>query len=105
MLTGFVGLASMAAAVSLPLCIAWTGLAWDRPFLTFGLFAAVLIVLTHRANIARMCTGREPRARRLWLLGRRAASRPGGGRSRRGSTRSSRRRDSTPEPIWRAAWM
>jgi acyl phosphate:glycerol-3-phosphate acyltransferase len=74
-LTGFVGLASMAAAVSLPLCIAWTGLAWYRPFLTFGLFAAVLIVLTHRANIVRMCTGREPRARRLWLLGRRAASR------------------------------
>ncbi|MGB6450351.1 MAG: glycerol-3-phosphate 1-O-acyltransferase PlsY [Steroidobacteraceae bacterium] len=74
-LTGFVGLASMAAAVSLPLCIAWTGLAGYRPFLVFGLFAAVLIVLTHRANIARMCTGREPRARRLWLFGRRAVSR------------------------------
>lgn len=74
-LTGFVGLASMAAAAALPLYVAWTGLARYRPFLTFGLFAVVLIVLTHRANIARMCTGREPRARRLWLFGRRAVSR------------------------------
>ncbi len=73
-LTGFVSLASMCAAAALPLGIAWTGLAWYRPFLTFGVFAAALIVFTHRANIARMCAGHEPRARRLWLFGRRAAS-------------------------------
>lgn len=75
LLTGFVGLASMAAAAALPLCIAWTGLTGYRPLIAFALFAVALIVLTHRANIARMCTGREPRARRLWLFGRRAASR------------------------------
>ncbi len=74
LLTGFVGLASMCAAAALPICIAWMGLAWYRPFLAFGVFAAALIVFTHRANIARMYAGREPRARRLWLFGRRAAS-------------------------------
>lgn len=74
LLTGFVGLASMCAAAMLPLAIAWTGLDWYRPFVAFGVFAAALIVFTHRANIARMYAGREPRARRVWLFGRRAAS-------------------------------
>ncbi len=73
-LTGFVSLASMCAALMLPLGLAWSGLAWYRPFLAFAVFAAALIVFTHRANIVRMCEGQEPRARRLWLLGRRAAS-------------------------------
>jgi len=72
--TGYVGLASVAAAASLPLCIAAIELRWHRPFLGFALFAAVLILLTHRANIARMLEGSEPRARRPWELGRRAAS-------------------------------
>ena len=31
--------------------------------------AALLIVYTHRGNIARMYAGSEPRAQRLWLLG------------------------------------
>lgn len=72
--SGFVGLASIAAAVTLPALIATDGLAWDRPLLTFSLFAAVLIALTHRANIGRMVAGCEPRARGLWRLRRRAAS-------------------------------
>jgi acyl phosphate:glycerol-3-phosphate acyltransferase len=72
--TGYVGLASIVAAASLPLCIVVIGLAWHRPFLGFALFATVLILLTHRANIARMLEGSEPRARRPWRLGRRAAS-------------------------------
>jgi glycerol-3-phosphate acyltransferase PlsY len=68
-LTGYVGLASMAAAVALPASIAWSGLAGERPLFAFGLFAAVLIVVTHRTNIRRMSAGSEPRARRLWLFG------------------------------------
>ncbi len=74
LLTGFVGLASICAAVALPLCVAWTGLASHPPLLAFGVFAAALIVFTHRTNIARMRAGHEPRARRLWLFGRSAAS-------------------------------
>lgn len=69
-LTGFVGLASMLATLVLPLWAAWNGPVAHRPLLAFGVFATVLILYTHRSNIARMCTGHEPRARRLWLLGR-----------------------------------
>ena len=72
--TGYVGLASMAAAASLPLCIAAIGLGWHRPFLGFALFATALILLTHRTNIARMLEGSEPRARRPWQLGRHVES-------------------------------
>jgi glycerol-3-phosphate acyltransferase PlsY len=72
--TGYVGLASMVAAASLPLCITAIGVAWHRPFLGFALFATALILLTHRANIARMLDGSEPRARRPWQLGRRVES-------------------------------
>jgi acyl phosphate:glycerol-3-phosphate acyltransferase len=74
LLTGFVGLASMIAAALLPLLLAWEGLAADRPLMVFAIFAAVVVLFTHRANIARMHAGCEPRARRLWLFGRRAAS-------------------------------
>jgi acyl phosphate:glycerol-3-phosphate acyltransferase len=73
-LTGFVGLASMVAAVLLPLFIAWAGVAIERPLQAFAIFAAVLVIFTHRTNIARMWAGHEPRARRLWLFGRRTAS-------------------------------
>jgi len=40
----------------------------------FGVLATVLIVFTHRSNIARMRSGTESRAQRLWLF----ASRSGG---------------------------
>jgi glycerol-3-phosphate acyltransferase PlsY len=69
-LLGFVGLASMAAAVSLPVYIAVGHVEPRIPLLTFGIVVAVLIAFTHRSNIARMRAGTEPRARRLWLLGR-----------------------------------
>ncbi len=72
--TGFVGLASIVAAAALPVGVVSDGLAGCRPYLAFALFAAALIVLTHRANIERMCAGCEPRARRPWQLGRRVAS-------------------------------
>jgi hypothetical protein len=39
------------------------------PLVSFGIVSAVLIAFTHRANIARMRSGCEPRAMRLWLLG------------------------------------
>jgi len=73
-LTGFVGLASITAAVSVPLVVLAEDLQPHLPLLCFGIFAAVLVTLTHRANIARMRAGLEPRARKLWLFGRRAAN-------------------------------
>jgi acyl phosphate:glycerol-3-phosphate acyltransferase len=71
-LSGFVGLASMTAAIVLPLGALWLGAAAHRPLLAFGVFCVALIVFTHRSNISRMRAGREPRARRLWLFGRAA---------------------------------
>jgi acyl phosphate:glycerol-3-phosphate acyltransferase len=67
---GFVGLASIVAAASLP-AVLWFIDA--RPLATlavFGMFVALLVLYTHRGNLARMRAGTEPRARRLWLLGR-----------------------------------
>ena len=70
MLFGFVGLASMVAAASIPVFVAASGMQPQTPLLMFGVAITLLIVFTHRTNIARMRAGREPRARRLWLFGR-----------------------------------
>jgi len=69
-LFGFVGLASMLGAASIPVYVSVTGLEPGLPLTTFGVAMTALIVFTHRANIARMRARTEPRARRLWLFGR-----------------------------------
>lgn len=68
---GYVSLGSMLAAAAVAVVIA-TGSAAERaPLLPFGVLAALLIIYTHRANIARLRAGSESRARRLWLFGTR----------------------------------
>ena len=67
---GFVGLASMVATASVPVFVDLSGLQPHVPLLAFGLAITLLVVFTHRTNIARMRAGTEPRARRLWLFGR-----------------------------------
>ena len=69
---GYVGLCSILAAVALAVAIALTNP--SAPLLTFGILSALLILYTHRTNIARMRAGTEPRARRLWLFGTRRGS-------------------------------
>ncbi|HEY6482919.1 MAG TPA: glycerol-3-phosphate 1-O-acyltransferase PlsY [Steroidobacteraceae bacterium] len=71
-LVGFVGLASMAAAAALPVAVVLTRVQPYAPLLVFGIIATIAILYTHRGNVARMRSGTEPRARRLWLMGRRA---------------------------------
>jgi glycerol-3-phosphate acyltransferase PlsY len=66
---GFVGLASMAGAGAVAAAIAAHHSSARFPLLAFGIPAALLIVYTHRANIARMLAGTESRAKRLWLFG------------------------------------
>ncbi len=68
-LFGYVSLASMLAAVALPLFAALSGREPAAPLVAFGMFVAALVVFTHRSNLARLFAGREPRAQRLWLLG------------------------------------
>ena len=69
---GYVGLASMLAAVALAAAVALRSP--PGPLLAFAVLAALLIFYTHRSNIARMRQGTESRARRLWLLGTRRGS-------------------------------
>lgn len=68
-LSGFVGLASMLGAAAVAAAIAAQSAALAKPLLAFGILAALLIVYTHRANLARMLAGSESRAKRLWLFG------------------------------------
>lgn len=67
MLTGLAGLATMTAAVAVPVAL-WLQGSAGAPLMSFAVAMAVLIVLAHRSNIARMNAGSEPRLRRLWLL-------------------------------------
>jgi acyl phosphate:glycerol-3-phosphate acyltransferase len=66
LLTGYVGLATMVAALSFPLYVQ-LGIR-SEPMLVFGIAMALFVVFTHRANISRMIIGTENRAMRLWLL-------------------------------------
>jgi glycerol-3-phosphate acyltransferase PlsY len=70
MLFGFVGLASMVAAVAVPVFVEASGMEPQTPSLTFGIAITILVIFTHRTNIARMRAGSEPRAHRLWLFRR-----------------------------------
>jgi glycerol-3-phosphate acyltransferase PlsY len=73
MACGFVGLGSMLGAAAVAAVVAIGHFAPRLPLLMLTLSAALLIVYTHRGNIARMRAGTESRARRLWLLRRSAA--------------------------------
>ena len=66
MLSGYVGLATMLAAIAFPLYAKW-GIESD-PLFAFGIAMAFFVVFTHRGNIARMRSGTENRANRMWLL-------------------------------------
>jgi glycerol-3-phosphate acyltransferase PlsY len=70
MLTGFVGLGTMLAVASFPAYLALTRAELPMALLVFGCVMTVFVCYTHRANIERMWTGTENRARRLWLLRR-----------------------------------
>ncbi|MDP9082232.1 MAG: glycerol-3-phosphate 1-O-acyltransferase PlsY [Pseudomonadota bacterium] len=72
MLTGYVGLASMLAAVALFAAV--YGLEPNNAALVcFSAAVAAFVAYTHRGNIARMRAGNEHRVRRLWLFRPRAA--------------------------------
>lgn len=70
MLFGFVSLASIVSAAVVAVFVLASGMQPQAPLVFFGIAVTLLVVFTHRSNIARMRAGTEPRARRLWLLGR-----------------------------------
>lgn len=75
--TSVVSLASLTAAIALPILALVTGK--PVPYLAFSLVAALVVVYSHRGNIRRLLRREEPRSGlswRLagaWLRGRRAS--------------------------------
>ena len=71
MVSGYVGLASILASLIVPVYLLIRDGVALTPTLGFALACAALVIWTHRGNVRRMRAGSEPRARKLWLFGRR----------------------------------
>jgi len=69
-LSGYVGLATMTAAVSLPLWLAVTRLPADQALFIYSAAMALFIIYWHRSNIRRMRRGKEHRNTRLMVFRR-----------------------------------
>ena len=69
--TGYVGLATMLAAIAIPLWLLVSGIDGQLPLLVFLTGLALFIVFTHRANIRRLRSGTENRIKKAMLLRRR----------------------------------
>lgn len=75
-ISGYVGLATMAAAVGLPVWLGVTELPEQQPLFIYCAFMALFIIYCHRSNIQRMRDGSEHRNTKLMFLRRK---RPAGG--------------------------
>ncbi len=72
LLTGYVGLATMTAGLSLPIAVAISGDArFSDPFFVLTIVAAAFIIFTHRINISRLRDGTEQAIGPITRLGRR----------------------------------
>lgn len=69
-LSGYVGLATMTAAISVPLWLAATRLPADQALFIYSAVMAMFIVYWHRSNIQRMRRGEELRNTRLMVFRR-----------------------------------
>jgi glycerol-3-phosphate acyltransferase PlsY len=69
-LSGFVGLATMTAAVSVPVWLAVTRLPADQGLFIYSAVMAMFIIFWHRSNIQRMRRHEEHRNERLMLFRR-----------------------------------
>jgi glycerol-3-phosphate acyltransferase PlsY len=70
MLFGYVGIATMAGAAAAPVYTVLTGQGMNSPILLFSLAMALLIIYTHRSNLARLRSGTEHRMFRALLTRR-----------------------------------
>lgn len=69
-MSGYVGLSTMIAAMSIPAWVGVTRLPDDQPFFMYCLAMAVFVVIWHRSNIQRMREGTEHRNTRLMIFSR-----------------------------------
>ena len=67
-LSGYVGLSTMTAAVAMPIWVAVTRLPEDQPLFIYCAVMAGFVVYWHRSNIQRMRDGNEHRNTRLMLF-------------------------------------
>ncbi len=68
LISGYVGLATMLAALSLPIASVWLAPEPRIDWVLFGATLAALIIYAHRANIVRLRSGTESRFERLRVL-------------------------------------
>jgi glycerol-3-phosphate acyltransferase PlsY len=73
-MSGFVGLATMTAAVALPIYLGVMVLPEEQPLFIYTSVMAMLIVFWHRSNILRMRDGTEHRNDRLMIFSRKKTS-------------------------------
>ncbi len=69
-LTGFVGLATMAAAVAIPMYLGLAVLPEQQPLFIYSVVMAIGIIYWHRTNIRRMRAGTENRNFHLMIFHR-----------------------------------
>lgn len=69
-LSGYVGLATICAAVAMPVYVAITGFPAPQDTFVFLVLLAGFIIFTHRSNIQRMRAGSESRLEGVMLLRR-----------------------------------
>ena len=67
-LSGYVGLSTMTAAVAMPVWVGFTRLPADQPLFIYCAVMAGFVVYWHRSNIQRMRDGNEHRNARLMLF-------------------------------------
>ncbi|WP_297802586.1 glycerol-3-phosphate 1-O-acyltransferase PlsY [Arenimonas sp. GDDSR-1] len=75
LLTGYVGLSTILAAISLPVSAAVQGA--DAPLWLFAAASALLLTYSHRSNLQRLRAGTENRFEKVRLLGRLLSGRRG----------------------------
>lgn len=66
LLTGYVGLATICSGLALPVYLVATYASLPPALTTFSVLVAILVIYTHRSNIARMLHGNEHRMRKPW---------------------------------------
>jgi glycerol-3-phosphate acyltransferase PlsY len=75
LLTGYVGLSTVLAAISLLISAAWSGA--DAEVWWFAIASSVLLTFSHRSNLQRLRSGTENRFEKARLLGRLLSGRRG----------------------------
>ena len=73
-ISGYVGFATMAAAIALPLWVGLTLLPAAQPLFIYCAVMAAFVVFWHRSNIQRMRAGTEHRNTGVMIFGRKRAA-------------------------------